>query len=53
MAIGGLTVERAAGVRRAGAAGVAAITLFLPAGMSQTSIGPARAVAGLRAAMLE
>lgn len=53
LAIGGLTVERAVEARRAGAAGIAAITLFLPAGSSPSALGPARAVAALRAAMLE
>jgi len=48
-----MTVERAAACVRAGAAGVAAIGLFLPAGVDPSALGPARAVAALRAAMLE
>lgn len=53
LAIGGITVERAGAVRQAGAAGVAAIGLFLPVGADPGALGPARAVAALRAAMLE
>jgi thiamine-phosphate pyrophosphorylase len=53
LAIGGITVERAGAVRQAGAAGVAGIGLFLPVGTDPGGLGPARAVAALRAAMLE
>jgi len=53
IAIGGMTVTRAMACARAGAAGVAAIGLFLPAGAGPSALGPARAVAALRAAMLE
>ncbi len=53
LAIGGLTVERASAAVANGAAGVAAIGLFLPAGVEPGALGPARAVAALRAAMLQ
>jgi thiamine-phosphate pyrophosphorylase len=51
LAIGGITIERAAAVRRAGAGGVAAITLFLPAGAAPGALGVRAAAAGLRAAL--
>lgn len=53
MAIGGIDVARAASAVRAGAAGVAAIGVFLPRGAEPAALGPSRAVAALRAAMLE
>jgi thiamine-phosphate pyrophosphorylase len=53
IAIGGVTASRAASIVGAGAAGVAAIGLFLPAGLEPDALGPARAVAALRAAMLQ
>jgi len=49
VAIGGLTVERARSVIGAGAAGLAAIGVFLPPGRATGALGPARAVAELRA----
>jgi thiamine-phosphate pyrophosphorylase len=48
LAIGGVTPERAAVCRAAGAAGVAAIGAFLPPGRSPTSLGPAAAVVAFR-----
>ena len=51
MAIGGITPERARECVAAGAAGVAAISLCLPAGRAASALGPARAVRELRAAM--
>ncbi len=53
VAIGGLTVARAATVVQSGASGVAAIGLFLPVDSEPGALGPARAVAALRAAMLQ
>lgn len=51
VAIGGMTVERAAQCVHAGASGVAAIGLFLPAGRGRDAVGVAAAVPALRAAM--
>jgi thiamine monophosphate synthase len=48
VAIGGMTVERAREAFDAGAAGIAAIGLFLPAGRVPGARGPARAIAALR-----
>ena len=48
LAIGGITVERAIACRDAGAAGVAAIGLFLPPGRARDALGPAAAVRALR-----
>ncbi|HUF49137.1 MAG TPA: thiamine phosphate synthase [Vicinamibacterales bacterium] len=53
IAIGGLDVDRLPALLSAGAFGVAGIGVFLPPGCGQGAIGPARAVAGLRARMLE
>jgi thiamine-phosphate pyrophosphorylase len=53
LAIGGITPDRAGECRRAGAAGVAAIGVFLPEGRARGSLGVRRAVGELRAAMLE
>jgi thiamine-phosphate diphosphorylase len=50
LAIGGMTPARVAECRAAGAAGVAAIGVFLPAGRTADSLGPAEAVAALRQA---
>ena len=51
LAIGGITPARAAACAAAGAAGVAGIGVFLPPGAAPGAIGPARAVAALRAAL--
>ena len=51
LAIGGITAARASAARLAGAAGVAAIGVFLPAGLAPGSLGVRAAVAALRAAM--
>jgi len=51
MAIGGITPERAAACVRAGAAGVAAIAVFLPEGCAPGALGATRAVRALRTAM--
>jgi thiamine-phosphate diphosphorylase len=51
IAIGGITPERARECVAAGAAGVAAISLYLPAGRGPSALGPGRAVRELRAAM--
>ena len=48
VAIGGLTVPRAQAAMEAGAAGIAAIGLFLPPGRAPGALGPARAIAALR-----
>jgi thiamine-phosphate pyrophosphorylase len=48
LAIGGITVARAALCKNAGAAGVAAIGLFLPAGRTADSLGARQAVEALR-----
>jgi thiamine-phosphate pyrophosphorylase len=53
VAIGGVTPETAAACRAAGASGVAGIGIFLPQGRRPDALGPARAVAALREAMLE
>ena len=51
LAIGGVTPERSAAVVAAGAAGVAAIGAFLPAGRHPGALGPVRAAETFRAAM--
>jgi thiamine monophosphate synthase len=51
IAIGGIDVEGAEACAREGAAGIAAIRLFLPEGTAPGALGPARAVAALRAAL--
>jgi thiamine-phosphate pyrophosphorylase len=51
LAIGGIDPPRAAECCRHGARGVAGIGLFLPPGLAPESLGPARAVNELRAAM--
>ncbi len=51
LAIGGMTPERAAAARAVGAAGVAAIGVFLPPRLAPGALGPADAVRALRAAM--
>jgi thiamine-phosphate pyrophosphorylase len=48
LAIGGVTAARAAACRDSGAAGVAAIELFLPIGRTPAAMGPAAAVSALR-----
>lgn len=48
LAIGGITPERVRACRAAGAAGVAAIGLFLPQNRTPESLGPAEAVRALR-----
>lgn len=53
LAIGGVTPDRARLCLRAGAAGVAAIGVFLPPGVRTGALGPARAVRELRAAIDE
>ena len=50
-AIGGVTPARAAEARMAGAAGVAAIGVFLPPGLAPEAMGARAAVRALRAAM--
>ena len=51
IAIGGMTPERAAQARAAGASGVAAIGVFLPAGRHPAALGVREAVRALRTAM--
>jgi thiamine-phosphate diphosphorylase len=53
LAIGGITPERSGAVVAAGAAGVAAIGAFLPAGRHPGALGPVRAAEAFRAAMDE
>lgn len=50
LAIGGVTVETAPACLEAGASGVAAVGLFLPAGQAPGALGPRVAVTRLRAA---
>jgi thiamine-phosphate pyrophosphorylase len=50
LAIGGLTPERVAECRRAGAAGMAAIGIFLPPGRAKGALGPRDAAVALRRA---
>jgi thiamine monophosphate synthase len=50
IAIGGITPERAAACRAAGAAGVAAIGVFLPPGSARGAMGVEAAVAAFRRA---
>jgi len=51
VAIGGMTPERSAAVIASGAAGIAAIGVFLPPGRHPGALGPARASAAFRAAL--
>jgi thiamine-phosphate diphosphorylase len=53
LAIGGITPERSATVVAAGAAGVAAIGAFLPAGRRPGALGPVRAAQEFRKALGE
>jgi thiazole tautomerase (transcriptional regulator TenI) len=53
LAIGGITPARVAACREAGAAGVAAIGVFLPAGRTADALGPVAAAAALRKAWFE
>ncbi|MFI5177179.1 MAG: thiamine phosphate synthase [Vicinamibacterales bacterium] len=53
LAIGGVTPDRVPSVREAGAAGVAAIGVFLPEGRLPGALGPVRAAAALRAALTQ
>ncbi len=48
-AIGGITLETAPACLAAGASGLAAISLFLPAGRADGALGPQRAIRELRA----
>jgi thiamine-phosphate diphosphorylase len=50
LAIGGVTPDRATSCRQAGAAGLAAIGIFLPPGRSGHALGPTAATTALRAA---
>lgn len=50
VAIGGITVDTAAACLAAGASGLAAISLFLPAGRADGALGPGRTIRELRAA---
>jgi len=50
IAIGGITVPRAADCLAAGATGVAAIRLFLPPGRAEGALGVSEAMIQLRAA---
>jgi thiamine-phosphate pyrophosphorylase len=52
LAIGGVTRERVGDCRRAGAAGIAAIGIFLPAGQAAGALGPRVAALALRDAWL-
>jgi len=52
LAIGGVSPERAAECRQAGAAGIAAIGIFLPPGAAPGALGPRAAVMALRDAWL-
>ena len=51
LAVGGIDAPRAGECRRAGAAGIAAIGLFLPPGCAPGALGVAAATAAVRAAM--
>lgn len=51
VAIGGVNPDNAAQAMAAGARGVAAISVFLPAGSAPDALGPATAVSRLRSAM--
>jgi thiamine-phosphate diphosphorylase len=53
LAIGGITPARAREAVAVGAAGVAAIGIFLPEGRRREALGPRRGAAALRAAMLQ
>ena len=53
LAIGGINPARVAACREAGAAGVAAIGVFLPAGRTADALGPVAATAALRKAWFE
>jgi thiamine-phosphate pyrophosphorylase len=52
LAIGGVTPERVAECQRAGAAGIAAIGIFLPPGRAPGALGPRAAAVALRDAWL-
>jgi thiamine-phosphate pyrophosphorylase len=52
LAIGGVIPDRVAECRRAGAAGIAAIGIFLPAGQAAGALGPRAAALALRDAWL-
>jgi thiamine-phosphate pyrophosphorylase len=53
LAIGGIALEHLASCFAQGAAGVAAIGLFLPAGSEPGAVGPAEAVQAIRAAFAD
>ena len=53
LAIGGITPQRIASVMANGAAGIAAIAVFLPEGRHPAALGPRRAAEALRAAVLQ